>query len=213
MDDKPTAQTAAPRRRPRTNAKGQLAREAILDVAERHFGEFGYKGASIAAIAEEVGLSDPGLLHHFGSKAGLLEALLKQRFAVDEVKLHEGEVIDIEALIGLLLDIMHENTGRRSGVRLLLVLFAESLTAGHPAFGYFSHRYEHVRQILTKHILSAQLAGKVRTDLAPAAVATLLIAVLDGIQLQWLLNDRIDMPGVFATFARLVQPGLAPSAP
>jgi AcrR family transcriptional regulator len=201
---------ARPRRRAKTNTRGRQAREAILDVAERHFGTYGYKGASIAAIAEEVGLSDPGLLHHFRSKAGLLEELLKERFSVDEVKLHEGENIDISRLFSVLLDIVRENVGRPSGVKLLLVLFAESLTANHPAYAYFNHRYNHVRQILTRHILSAQVAGQVRADISPEALAVMLIAVLDGIQLQWLQNDQIDMPDVFAAFSKLIQPALGP---
>jgi hypothetical protein len=91
--------------------------------------------------------------YHRGPAAGLLEELLKERFSVDEVKLHEGERIDISRLFSVLLDIVRENVGRPSGVKLLLVLFAESLTANHPAFEYFNHRYDHVRQILTGHIL------------------------------------------------------------
>lgn len=201
---------ARARRRGKTNTRGRKARESILDVAERHFGTYGYNGASIAAIAEEVGLSDPGLLHHFRSKAELLAELLRQRFSLDEVKLHEGETIDFNQLLGVLLDIVRENVGRARGVQLLLVLFAESLTANHPAADYFNLRYDHVRHILTGHILSAQLAGRVRADISPEALAVMLIGVLDGIQLQWLQNDRIDMPDVFSAFIKLIQPGLPP---
>jgi AcrR family transcriptional regulator len=199
----------ATRRRARTNLRGEQSREAILDVAERHFGEFGFKGASIATIAEEVGLSDPGLLHHFGSKAGLLEALLRQRFSIDEVKLREGEAMDAGQILGMLLAIAHENTGRRNGVRLLMVLFAESLTSDHPASAYFTNRYSHVRKILADHLAAAQVAGQIRPDLSTAALAALLIAVLDGIQLQWLQNADVDMPGIFETLIKVMERGWA----
>ena len=195
-------------RRAKTNARGEQSREAILDVAERHFGELGFKRASIASIATEVGLSDPGLLHHFGSKAGLLGALLRERFAVDEVKLHEDERLDIGALFDVLMKIVRENVSRRNGVRLLLVLFAESLTSDHPAFTYFSHRYDHVRQILRDHIARCQNAGQLRQDLSSEALATMLIAVLDGIQLQWLQNPDIDMCETFEAFISMSRDGL-----
>src|SRR4051794_35478696 len=52
--------------------KGRARREQILYAAQTAFASRGYRGASIAAIAEDVGLSEPGLLHYFPSKATLL---------------------------------------------------------------------------------------------------------------------------------------------
>ena len=50
-------------------ARGRATREEILDVAMQLFGEVGYRTASLREVASRVGISHPGLLHHFASKA------------------------------------------------------------------------------------------------------------------------------------------------
>ena len=66
-------------------AKGRATREEILDAAMQLFGEVGYHTASLREVASRVGISHPGLLHHFSSKAVLLAAVLERRDEVDEV--------------------------------------------------------------------------------------------------------------------------------
>lgn len=202
------AETRTRERKTRRSPRGHQSREAILDVAERHFADSGFRKASIASIAEEVGMSDPGLLHHFGSKAGLLTSLLEQRFAVDKVKLREDEELEYGQLFSLLQGIAEENTRRRIGVRLLMVILAESFAEDHPARSYFQERYRHVRGILTDHLQHSQGKGDIPADCDARNLATGLIAMLDGLQMQWLLDDTIDMPAVSATILHLLQAGL-----
>src|SRR5688572_5204467 len=52
------------------------AREAILDAAEKRLAEGGPAGLRIQEIARDVGISHPTLLHHFGSRAALVEAVV-----------------------------------------------------------------------------------------------------------------------------------------
>ena len=56
----------------------QDTRERLLDQAEALFAERGFYGVSIAAIANELGLTKQALLHHFGSKEKLYGAVLKR---------------------------------------------------------------------------------------------------------------------------------------
>lgn len=204
--------TISSRRRVKPNARGEQSRETILDVAERHFGDWGYRGASIAAIAEDAGISDPGLLHHYRSKGGLLKALLDQRFSVDEVKLLEGETVPTARLLALVKDIIRENVGRRTGVKLLMVLLTEGISTEHPAHDYFQRRYAHVREIFARHVRTGQAEGEIRTDIPSEQLATLLVAAMDGLQLQWLLDERVDMTAAIETFAAILGRGIADPA-
>ena len=57
---------------------GIRRREQIIAVAITVFGEYGYAGGSIRTIADRVGISHATLLQHFGSKEGLLTAVLEE---------------------------------------------------------------------------------------------------------------------------------------
>lgn len=50
---------------------------AIMAVAARAFRERGYEVATLDEIANELGISRPAVLHHFGSKQELLDAIVR----------------------------------------------------------------------------------------------------------------------------------------
>ena len=54
-------------------------REHILNVAEKVFGELGYEGASTRHLAGEAGINTAMLNYYFGSKDGLLKAIIERR--------------------------------------------------------------------------------------------------------------------------------------
>lgn len=53
-------------------------KDQLLDAATRLFAEKGFYGASIANIADELGLTKQALLHHYGSKEALYAAVLER---------------------------------------------------------------------------------------------------------------------------------------
>ena len=56
----------------------RVTRDEYLDTAETLFAERGFYGVSIAAIADQLGLTKQALLHHFGSKEKLYGEVLKR---------------------------------------------------------------------------------------------------------------------------------------
>lgn len=57
-------------------------RDTILDVAERHFAERGFAGASVRDMAADAGLKNQAsLYHHFDNKRALYEAVLSRGLA------------------------------------------------------------------------------------------------------------------------------------
>lgn len=63
-----TAQPTTGRRRP-----GR--RDEILETFTRHVAEHGYSEANFAAVAAELGMSKGTIVHHYGTKDGLLASL------------------------------------------------------------------------------------------------------------------------------------------
>ncbi|TPE46015.1 TetR/AcrR family transcriptional regulator [Pontibacter mangrovi] len=61
--------------------KKEDKKEHIIDTAERVFGEFGYEGASTRLLASEAGVNMAMLNYYFGSKDGLLRAVLERRIS------------------------------------------------------------------------------------------------------------------------------------
>ncbi len=210
MTDK--AESAVKRRRPRPNARGEQSRQAILDMAERHFGAYGYRGTSTAAIAHEVQISDPGLLHHFGSKDGLLMALLNRRYSRDHDKLRAGEHLSGEALTANLETVVRENLEQREEVKLTMVLLAESIAKDHPGHEYFEMRYARARSTMARHIKNLQHDRALKPDIDAEAFGSMILAILDGLQLQWLLDPDVDMLAAIDAFNQLLLAALPPSA-
>ncbi|MGV9838261.1 TetR/AcrR family transcriptional regulator [Nocardia niigatensis] len=56
-------------------AEGPGKSGAILDIFTRHVAEKGYDGTSFSDVARELGISQGLIVHHYGTKARLLEAL------------------------------------------------------------------------------------------------------------------------------------------
>ena len=66
----------------RPNRRGTRSRDAVLDAAERLMAEQGFEAATIAAVVKEAGIPASSI-HYFGSKEGLLLAVMErgtQRF-------------------------------------------------------------------------------------------------------------------------------------
>jgi AcrR family transcriptional regulator len=67
--------TEKSKKKKRTRFSSEDAREAILRAAERRLIEVGPQGLRLQEIARDVGLSHPTVLHHFGNREGLVEAV------------------------------------------------------------------------------------------------------------------------------------------
>jgi len=198
---------------PRKNgtARGERSKEAILEAALPLFAEQGFRGASLASIAASAGLTQAGLLHHFPSKEDLLFGLLDRRDHDDGRRLSgilEGRSGDyferLEALV-------EHNTTEPELVRLFTTLVGEGISDGHPAHEYFVDRYRRIRSRAMRDLREAQAAGEIREDADLDVLVPIFFAVMDGLQIQWLLDPSIDMVASFDLFAQMVRRFLAPA--
>jgi AcrR family transcriptional regulator len=181
-------------------AKGRERRDAILAAANEVFATRGFRGASLATIAKRVGVSEPGLLHHFASKEELLLELLTLRDQHDDERIVQA--FDAHAhVLDVLLELCRQNAERPGIVRLFTILAAESVDPDHPAHAWFVDRYRDRRAQLAEQLAIEQREGTVATDVDAEKAAAQILAMFDGLQIQWLLDpDATDMVALFGDF-------------
>lgn len=196
------------RTRPATLRK----RTEILKAAVEIFGNKGSTNGTLADVAEQVGMTHAGVLHHFGSKQNLLLEVLAYRDQADVQDLDEKHIPGGPELFLHLVRTAFINAQRPGIVQAYTVLSAESITDDHPARAYFEDRYTVLRREITEafHELCAQ-QGVSDTETVAAAAASIL-AVMDGLQLQWLLHPDVVDLGPASEFAirAIVNAVLAP---
>ena len=191
--------------------------EEILQTATRLFSEKGYRGTSLASIAKEVGLTEPGLLHYFPNKVKLLEGVLEFREKEDEQKY--SAMIDLERpefseIIRVIQQLVKDNQQKPSIIRLFTVLVAESIRVDHPSHDYFVNRYNLARHMYGTIFELLQTEGEIRADIDPKQIGVLFMSLMDGLQVQWLLDpESVDMSESFEFFVEIISDYLQDKAP
>lgn len=179
-------------------ASGRLRREQIVTAATELFSRVGYRHATVLELAQAAGISRTGLLHHFGSKEALLESVLERRDAEDATRMPDptADESGLTALAGLV-QLARRNATRPHLVALFAVLSAEAAAGDHPAHDYFVQRYRRAVGTIEASLSRARRAGVLAPGVEPARQARAVVALMDGLQVQWLLTpDEVDMAGV-----------------
>ncbi|EFK98288.1 transcriptional regulator, partial [Streptomyces sp. SPB78] len=181
---------SAPRR-----SKGDRTRARILDAATALFSRSGFHAVSLRDIAAHAGLTHAGLLHHFPGKEALLTQVLSRRDAEDAPRLFPPDASgDPTERLMRLVYVVARNAHTPGLVGLYAKLSGEASDPEHPAHDYFVERYRLLRERTT--VLFARLFAEHEPPLPhdPASVAQQLLALMDGLQTQWLLEPAaVDM--------------------
>src|SRR5689334_1995117 len=141
----------------------ERTRERILDAALAEFGEHGYAGARISAIAERAGVNQQLISYYFDGKAGLYGAL-SERWRHISGRLNEASA----PLADVVDSFVRASVEYRHGTRLLAW---EGLTGAAAPDGA-----DDFLPALVDDIRRRQAAGELAADLDPAYVLLLLFA-------------------------------------
>jgi AcrR family transcriptional regulator len=182
-------------------AKSVAQRDNILAAARRVFAQLGYNGSSMRGIAEEAGITFTGLRHHFATKDELLIAVLEQRdleHSAQQANIHGIGLLD--ALVSLLDQVLDEP----AITEVFTTVSGEAVSRDHPAHQFFVQRYERIRRQFAEELAAAATSGEYLA-IDPDQAAILLAAIMDGLQLQWLLDESVDAHGAVLAYVRLLQ--------
>ncbi|GAA2845154.1 TetR/AcrR family transcriptional regulator [Paenarthrobacter ilicis] len=184
-------------------ANGAKKRAELVEAAFQVFAEKGYLGLSIRQIAEAVGTSHTALLHHFGSKEALLEAVLVLR------EEREGpwrtELISNKGLLETVPAVMRHNAGIRGVIQLDATLRAEAINPDHPAHDFLLRRNQDFVDSVRAELERELAAGRLRDGISPIVVARQITSLVDGIQLAWLYDESVDMADHLQGFMELIK--------
>ncbi|WP_159501183.1 TetR/AcrR family transcriptional regulator [Microbacterium sp. 18062] len=176
-------------------AVGRARRERILNDARALFASEGYADTSMRTIAERVGVSKSSLFHHFASKEDLLRAMLVARDAEIARRATRSPVSSAAAMLHDLPIGAADNAAEAPGlIEVYCVLSSEAVAARHPAHDYFAERVRGSLETFTALFRAAADEGALPAHRDPAHEAAWLVALWDGLQIQWLYDrDGIDV--------------------
>jgi AcrR family transcriptional regulator len=185
--------TATPPRSRGEYAKTAGRRHEILSAAVDVFSSAGFHKGSLRDVAERAGLSQAGVLHHFPSKTHLVEAVLEWRDDQSRERFERKDAgVDLLRDAVELIDSNQRETPEL--VELFATLSAEATSSDHPAHDYFARRYRWVIDYMRGGFERAAEEGALRPDVDCASAARTLVALMDGLQVQWLYDrDSVDM--------------------
>lgn len=189
---------AAPPAPTRTRARRtspEKRRAQILDAAIAVFGKQGYRQGSLKTVADEVGLTIQGLLHYFPTKEELLLAALDHRNRATQSGLDDA--LATGGSLESCRFILRRNLENPGFMRLFVTLAAEATDPEHPAHSYFLLRYQHTFATFAQQLRADAALGRLAPGVEPDTTAAHLIALMDGLQLQYLLRPALDLVGTF----------------
>ena len=201
--------------RPRAGSEDKRAR--ILNEAVVLFGEHGYAGTSLADIANAADISKAGLLHHFSSKDELFAKVLERRDREDALSIlvdsPAGEdVVDVPvdpvgnvdtldvagsaadldadpwALLDRYIELLERNVAHRDLTAIYTATAVSVLDAAHPAHRWMADHLNGAVERFESSFEAGKAAGLVDPQMPSRLVARSLVALTDGLQLQWLCS-------------------------
>jgi AcrR family transcriptional regulator len=162
-------------------------REQVIDAAIDVFSRQGFRQGSLRDVASVAGLTVPGLLHYFPTKEQLLMATLER---------HIEQRLAIQREQGLVAAMrIHLEAGlqRPALIRLFITVAAEATDPDHPAHRYFNDRYRRVFEWAFAGLAADIVAGRTPPTTDPAEAAVRLIALSDGLHLQYLYGPDLNL--------------------
>lgn len=194
------------RRPPRERARyanGEKTRASLVQAALDVFAEQGYQRLSIRQIAEAIGTSHTALLHHFGSKGALLEAVLARREELEGPE--REELLREHGLLEAVPQVMGHYDSKRGVIHLDHTLLVEALNPDHPAHDFVRNRDADFVASVREELEQERELGRLRDDLDLDVTARLIASQIEGIQLAWLADPSVNMSAHLGALMDLIR--------
>ncbi|WP_432841426.1 TetR/AcrR family transcriptional regulator [Dactylosporangium sp. CA-092794] len=184
--------------------KGILRRQQILDRTIEVFADLGFEGTSLRAIGEAIGVSHAALRRYFDTREELFLQVLRAKDRQALADAHETGLDRQPGFAALAANYALQAPGLMA---LRHSMVARALEPGNEhSLEFFRDRYRSIRQDALVVLRHARDRGAVRSDIPLDTAASLLIAALDGLSTQSLLDPDVDMYAGMALLEHLLAP-------
>jgi AcrR family transcriptional regulator len=192
--------------------KHEEKRQEILAAARACFIREGFRGASVAEICAEAGISPGHLYHYFPGKEAIVDAIAMA--ALEEGARQFGELVESSNALLAIGTVIEE--AKRRDLRADFVLYLELMaeTNRNPKLAKSLREISlRIRLILADFLKKGQAGGLIDSTLNPEVAATILFGILDGARMMTIRDPKLDMAQILDTIKILVRRFLQPPSP
>ena len=180
----------------RSEAHLESRREQILDGARRAFSRYGYEGATVVKLEQEIGLSRGAIFNYFRSKWDIFYALAQE----DQERVVR---IMLEGGFGAVLRVMADEAPDWLGVHFELI----GILRTNPEMrDEWAERTPGLNRELTERFAEMQRRGELRRDISVDALLTFLGLVLDGVVVQVTAGYPVETDPVLKLVSAAISP-------
>jgi AcrR family transcriptional regulator len=180
------------RERRRTQAeRNATANRRLIRAAMRLIARQGYTRTTLAEVGAAAGYTAGLVSHYFGSKTGLLRALVEHaagRFYQDQMWPAVEGKSGLDALCTIVDAYLTELVVREERMRALYVLMGEALGPVAEINGAFVEVNRSFRVAARSWIQAGIDAGEIRSDIDPDVEAVAFVGMLRGVGTQWMAD-------------------------
>lgn len=189
-------------------SKGEATRKAIVDSATKSFARYGYHAVTTAQIAADAGVAEPTLFKHFGSKHGLLLAVLDGAFDFARERLSDIPITHDEPVTGLIGRAQELFEDPRFNDFMRIRTFAMTMTDDPEVVAALHRIRVHLRQVLGGLFRTAQVEGGIRTDVSAEEIADIAVGIsfISAIDQVIDAGDDARLPSLIAALVKLLRP-------
>lgn len=211
MVRKMTTTLKVPPRRTQTDRRQQSEAELLRAAAEL-IAEQGVAAATFENIGARAGYSRGLATQRFGSKQGLIEALILRLQARLEAQMDDrrlDQMNGLEAVLGFV-DAFLLTLSQDKELRAYFVMMAGAVSDMSDLRAPFAAAHKAAEQRLETMVLRGQAEGVIRPDLDADAAALMAGSLLLGVSTQLLIDPGMDLEPIRRTSLGVLQVSFGP---
>jgi AcrR family transcriptional regulator len=182
-------------------------RARILEAAYRVFARRGYDNATVEEITAECGIAKGALYGHFASKEELFRTILIEhlRRRIEETAARLEPELPLRESILRIIEASWTTCRADPFWSPLFMEFWALAGRNEKAREAVATLFDHCSAALARFLSGAQRAGIVRSDVDVHLTARLLLALNDGLVLQWQTQpDKVDLEDLLCPMADMI---------